>query len=87
MEKTAPGRCFHELSPRATALESHLGVGVGWGGTLPAGQEPVTVAPGRAAPLPSIRQMSGQRSRGSVDAYQADERAGVARLCWRVSGR
>src|SRR5574341_971298 len=32
-----------------------------------------------AAPLPSIRQMSGQRSRGSVGAYQADERAGVAR--------
>ena len=28
-----------------------------------------------------------QRSRGSVGAYQADERAGVARLCWRVSGR
>ena len=24
--------------------------------------------------------MSGQRSRGSVGAYQADERAGVARL-------
>ena len=31
--------------------------------------------------------MSGQRSRGSVGAYQADERAGVARLSWRVSGR
>ena len=41
----------------------------------------------RAAPLPSVRQMSGQRSPGSVGAYQADERAGVARLCWRVSGR
>ena len=56
----------------------------------------------RAAPLPSIRQMSGQRSRGSVGAYQAmsgqvsrgsageyqeDEQAGVARLSWRVSGR
>ena len=33
---------------------------------------------GRAAPLPSIRQMSGQRSRGSVAEYQADEQAGVA---------
>ena len=30
--ETAPGRRFHELSPRATALESHLGVGAGWGG-------------------------------------------------------
>ena len=38
-----------------------------------------------AAPLASIRQMSGQVSRGSVAEYQADERAGVARLCWRVS--
>ena len=37
--------------------------------------------------MPSIRQMSGQRSQGSVGAYQADERAGVARLSWRVSGR
>ena len=37
------------------------------------------------APLASIRQMSGHRSRGSVGAYQADERAGVARLCWPVS--
>ena len=27
------------------------------------------------------------KSRGSVGAYQADERAGVARLRWRVSGR
>ena len=26
-------------------------------------------------------------ARGSVGAYQADERAGVARLCCRVSGR
>ena len=26
-------------------------------------------------------------SRGSVGAYQADDRAGVARLCWRESGR
>ena len=25
-------------------------------------------------------------SRGSADEYQADERAGVARLSWRVSG-
>ena len=32
-------------------------------------------------------QMSGQVLRGSVGAYQADERAGVARLCWRISGR
>ena len=50
----------------------------------------------------SIRQMSGQVSRGSAGEYQADERAGVrgspgeihsderagvARLSWRVSGR
>ena len=33
----------------------------------------------------SIRQMSGQVSRGSVAEYQADERAEVARLRWRVS--
>ena len=32
-------------------------------------------------------QMSGQVSRGSAGEYQADERAGVARLSWRVSGR
>ena len=37
--------------------------------------------------LASIRQMSGQVSRGSAGEYQADERAGVARLSWRVSGR
>ena len=27
------------------------------------------------------------KSRGSAGEYQADERAGVARLSWRVSGR
>ena len=32
------------------------------------------------APLPRIRQMSGQVSRGSAGEYQADEQAGVARL-------
>ena len=37
--------------------------------------------------LASIRQMSGQVSRGSAGEYQADERAGVARRSWRVSGR
>ena len=37
--------------------------------------------------LASIRQMNGQVSRGSAGEYQADERAGVARLSWRVSGR
>ena len=37
--------------------------------------------------LASIRQMSGQVSRGSAGEYQTDERAGVARLNWRVSGR
>ena len=31
--------------------------------------------------------MSGQVSRGSAGEYQADERAGVGRLSWRVSGR
>ena len=31
--------------------------------------------------------MSGQVSRCSAGEYQADERAGVARLSWRVSGR
>ena len=36
--------------------------------------------------LASIRLMSGQVSRGSAGEYQADERAGVARLSWRVSG-
>ena len=37
--------------------------------------------------LASIRQMSRQVSSGSAGDYQADERAGVARLSWRVSGR
>ena len=32
-------------------------------------------------------QMSGQVSRGSAGEYQADERAGVARLSWRLSVR
>ena len=36
--------------------------------------------------FPIIRVFSNE-SPGSVGAYQADERAGVARLCWRVSGR
>ena len=31
--------------------------------------------------------MSGQESRGSAGEYQADERAGVAGLSWRVSSR
>ena len=39
------------------------------------------------AQLASIRQMSGQVSRGSADEYQADERAGVTGLSWRLSGR
>ena len=39
------------------------------------------------AQLASIRQMSGQVSRGSAGDYQADERAGVALLTWRVSGK
>ena len=30
--------------------------------------------------------MSMQVSRGSAGEYQADERAGVARLSWRVTG-
>ena len=34
-----------------------------------------------------IPQISRQVSRGSAGEYQADERAGVARLSWRVSGR
>ena len=41
----------------------------------------------RATLLASIRQMSGQVSRGSAGEYQADERAGVEWLSWRVSGR
>ena len=34
-----------------------------------------------------IKQMSGQVSRGSAGDYQADERAGVALLSWRLSSR
>ena len=41
----------------------------------------------RAAPLASIKQMSRQVWRDSAGEYQADERAGVAGLSWRVSGR
>ena len=37
--------------------------------------------------LLNFEQMSGQVSRGSAGEYQAVERAGVARLSWRVSGR
>ena len=37
--------------------------------------------------LAIIKQMSGQVSRGSAGDYQADERAGVTRLSWRLSGR
>ena len=33
------------------------------------------------------KEVKGQVSRGSVAEYQADERAEVARLRWRVSGR
>ena len=39
------------------------------------------------AQLASIRQKSGQVFRGSAGEYQADERAGVARLRSQVSGR
>ena len=39
-----------------------------------------------AAHLARIRLKSGQVSRGSAREYQADERAGVAGLSWRVSG-
>ena len=38
------------------------------------------------AQLARIRLMSGNVSRGSAGEYQADERAGVARLSWRLSG-
>ena len=41
----------------------------------------------RGAQLASIRLMSGQVSRGSAGEYQADERAGVAGLSWRLLGR
>ena len=34
-----------------------------------------------------MKQMSKQVLRGSAGEYEADEQAGVARLCWRVSGR
>ena len=36
----------------------------------------------RGAQLASIGLISGQVSRGSAGEYQADERAGVARLSW-----
>ena len=49
-----------------------------------AGGEGESVAGGG---LPVQGQMSGQVSRGSAGEYQADERAGVAGLSWRVSGR
>jgi hypothetical protein len=34
-----------------------------------------------------IKQMSGQGSPGSAGDYQAEERAGFARLSWRLSSR
>ena len=39
------------------------------------------------AQLAIIKQMIGQESHGSEGDYQADERAGVARLSWRLSSR
>ena len=39
------------------------------------------------AQLAIIKQMSGQVSGGSVGDYQADERAGVSLLIWRLSSR
>ena len=33
------------------------------------------------------QEVSRQESRGSAGEYQADERAGVAGLSWRLSGR
>ena len=41
----------------------------------------------RPAQLAIIKQMSGQVSHGSAGDYQADDRAGVARLSWRLSSR
>ena len=34
-----------------------------------------------------IKQMSGQVTHGSAGDYQADERAGVTVLSWRLSSR
>ena len=39
---------------------------------------------GRGVQLAIIKQMSGQGSRGSAGDYQADERAGVVWLSWRL---
>ena len=39
------------------------------------------------AQLAIIKQMSGQVSLGSAGDYQADQRAGVAGLSWRLSSR
>ena len=36
---------------------------------------------------PGAEGASGQVSRGSAGEYQSDERAGVAQLSWRISGR
>ena len=41
----------------------------------------------RLAQLAIIKQMSRRVWRGSDGDYQADERAGVARLSWRLSSR
>ena len=72
---------------RKGAIESMRGIGkrwepIGWAATSNA-----FVIVCCAAQLASIRQMSGQVSRGSAGEYQADEQAGVPRLRWRVSGR
>ena len=62
-------------SPLVQWLRLHA-PNAGGRGSIPAG-----------AQLASIRQMSWQVSWGSAGEYQADERAGVAWLSWRVSGR
>ena len=38
-----------------------------------------------AAQLAIIKQMSKQVSLTSAGDYQADEQAGIAQLCWRLS--
>ena len=50
-------------------------------------RQPSGCSPPPSPPPWHIRQMSAQVSRGSAGEYQADERAVVTQLRWRVSGR
>ena len=83
---------FGHLMRRVDSLEKTLMLG-GIGGRRRRGRQRMRWRDGITdlmdMSLSELRELviSGQVSRGSAGEYQADERAGVAGHCWRVSGR